>query len=97
MTVLNILGVLFLMLWLLLSVLNLWYLVAVPPAYLTPQKRGGPRCKGCAGYVGVECVVKMAALLLSFSLYIACLTSARFTHTYSHDRPSYVLVPGPSW
>ena len=65
MTVLNIVGVLFLMLWLLLSVLNLWYLVAVPPTYLTPQKWGGPRCKGCAEYVGVGGVVKMAALLLS--------------------------------
>ena len=56
---------------LLLSVLYLWYLVAVPPTYLTPgisRKRVDQDCKGRAVCVGVECMVrplKMAVLLLS--------------------------------
>ena len=96
MTVLNILGILFLILWLLLSVLNLWHLVAMPPTCLT-----------LAVLLGEDQDVRVvqgmwgwrvwSGWLLSCSLYIACLTSARFTHTCSNDCPSYVLVPGPSW
>ena len=53
------------------SVWYLWYLVAVPPTYLTPGiwGRGADQdCKRPAGSVGLECMVrppKMAALLVS--------------------------------
>ena len=35
--------------------------------------------------------------LFSCPLSIPCLTRARFTYTYSQDRPAYILAPGPSW
>ena len=60
-------------LWLLLSVLYWWYLAAVPLIYLTPgtlQREVDQDGKGCAGYIGVESIMKppkMAVLLLSAS------------------------------
>lgn len=78
----------------LLSVLHLWYLVAVH--LYTPDPLHGRRekqnCKGCAGYVGVSVRSGLSKGLFSCSLYVPCATSLCFPYTLL---TSMCLPPAP--
>ena len=82
--------------WLLLSVLYLWYLIAVPFCIPDPRDIMETRIvKGCAGFIGVGCIIrppKMAVLLLTHPLLHQLLL-----HLYSPYWTPYILGSGSSW
>ena len=81
-------------LWLLFSVLCLWYLAAMP-RFTWPQGYGGGAdwsCQGCAGYVGVGCMIRpLNMAVLRFSVYFLpdqCLLDLNPKHMT--DLPTYL-------